>query len=120
MRTREVERFVKLLEEQKAKILKNLEETAKGVESYCVGDVCDDGDFAAISADTHIDSAIGQKLNRELREIEVALNKVAQGIYGECEMCTEEIGLERLRAKPHAKFCIDCREIYERDREKNI
>lgn len=119
MRTRDIERFAKLLEEQRAKLLKNLEETAKGVESYCVGGVCDEADFAAISADTHVDNAIGEKLHKELREIEVALNKIAQGTYGECEMCTEEIGLERLRAKPHAKFCIDCREIYEKDRENN-
>lgn len=117
MRTREIDKFVKQLEEQKAKILKNLEDTVKNAGSYCVGDVCDEGDFASISADNHVDSAINEKLNKELREIEVALSKVARGVYGECEMCSEQIGLDRLRVKPHAKFCITCREIYEKSKK---
>lgn len=49
----------------------------------------------------------------ELDEIERALDKIKRDIYGICEMCGDEIHSERLEAKPFARFCIKCREIFE-------
>ncbi|NLF30236.1 MAG: TraR/DksA family transcriptional regulator [Planctomycetes bacterium] len=42
-----------------------------------------------------------------LREIDDALERMAQGLYGICMGTGEEIGVARLRAKPWAKYCID-------------
>ena len=42
-------------------------------------------------------------------KIEQALQKIEQGVYGECESCGEEIGLKRLEARPVAELCIDCK-----------
>ena len=39
--------------------------------------------------------------------------KKKDGTYGTCDMCDESIAIGRLRAKPFAKFCTPCREIYE-------
>ncbi len=49
-----------------------------------------------------------------LNEIEKSLEKIERGSYGECESCGEEIGLEGLRARPVADFCIDCKDEQER------
>ena len=38
-----------------------------------------------------------------------ALQKIARGVYGDCEGCGEEIGLKRLEARPVAELCIDCK-----------
>jgi DnaK suppressor protein len=51
----------------------------------------------------------------ELMEIEIALAKIKSGEYGICEMCEEEIGFQRLKVKAHAKYCIDCRGIAEKN-----
>jgi len=44
----------------------------------------------------------------ELRMVNIALNKIVEGTYGECEKCTEEIAPARLEAIPYAKHCINC------------
>lgn len=43
-----------------------------------------------------------------LKEVELALMRMEEGIYGRCENCDEEIPLERLRAYPAATTCINC------------
>jgi DnaK suppressor protein len=44
-----------------------------------------------------------------LREIEEALDRIEEGTFGTCEECGKPIKKARLKAVPHAKFCIDCK-----------
>ena len=57
---------------------------------------------------------IVRQQEQELREINAALGKIATGGYGICAMCEDDIGFQRLKVKPHACYCIDCREIIEK------
>jgi YteA family regulatory protein len=43
-----------------------------------------------------------------ISEINVALDKIHNGTYGECERCHKPIDGDRLEIVPHARFCIDC------------
>ena len=43
-----------------------------------------------------------------LEEISGALERIAQGAYGQCEDCTEAIPKARLQAVPYARQCVDC------------
>lgn len=52
--------------------------------------------------------------SRLLEQIEHALNKIAGGEYGYCEVTGEEIGLSRLMARPVATMCVEVQERYER------
>jgi RNA polymerase-binding protein DksA len=64
-----------------------------------------------------------QELNLELlerdqstlREIDEALQRIAEGSYGRCESCEELISRQRLRAVPHARNCIECQRKAERN-----
>lgn len=47
---------------------------------------------------------------RYLYHIEEALARIEDGTYGRCEECGDTIGMERLRAVPHARLCIACKE----------
>ena len=76
----------------------------------------DEGDYALLTNDSSIEQAIIEQLVKELEEIEIALKKIKKGNYGICEMCEDEIGIERLKIKPHAKYCITCREIIEKSK----
>jgi DnaK suppressor protein len=49
----------------------------------------------------------------ELREIERARERLADGSYGECVACGKGIPLARLQAQPMAARCIACQEKYE-------
>ena len=54
-----------------------------------------------------------------LSKINQALDKIAQGIYGECESCGEQISLKRIKARPVAKLCIDCKSEQEQIERRN-
>ncbi len=43
-----------------------------------------------------------------LAHIEAALRRHADGEYGLCASCEEEIGYARLKARPEAPLCISC------------
>lgn len=79
----------------------------------------DELDYAEISSDSFNLSTLRNKQLEELKEIEIALNKIENGTYNVCEMCDSEIGLPRLKIKPHARFCIECRPIYEQNMKKS-
>lgn len=51
---------------------------------------------------------------RELRAVESALERIAQGSYGICANCSGVIGAERMRAQPTAALCIGCQTEAER------
>lgn len=48
-------------------------------------------------------------------KIELALQKIDDGHYGQCEECDEQISLKRLRARPEAQLCIQCKEAQEKE-----
>ena len=50
----------------------------------------------------------------ELRTLEVALKRVADGTYGLCVDCGEDIPFARLHAQPGAARCLRCQERHER------
>ncbi len=45
----------------------------------------------------------------ELREIDIALERVENKSFGICETCSKLITKSRLKAKPHARLCITCK-----------
>jgi RNA polymerase-binding protein DksA len=52
--------------------------------------------------------AIGNETRQSLHDIQVALDRIADGTYGECEACGEPIGEGRLSAIPEATRCVNC------------
>lgn len=53
------------------------------------------------------DISILESLERELRELELALERVDDGTYGTCEACGAQLAPERLEAQPAARFCVE-------------
>ncbi len=45
---------------------------------------------------------------KTLREISDALDRISKGTYGTCEKCGKPIPRARLKAVPHARFCMKC------------
>ena len=43
-----------------------------------------------------------------IQRIQMALSRIANGEYGNCMVCGELIGLQRLKVQPEAPFCIAC------------
>ncbi len=77
----------------------------------------DEIDYALISTETFLGDTLMKHHKKEFDDIECALQKIEEKRYGICEMCGDEIDIERLRIKPHAKYCIICREYVEKQNE---
>lgn len=52
--------------------------------------------------------ALKQHLERLLAQIEAAVRRIEQGVYGLCERCGQAINPERLEALPYATTCLGC------------
>jgi RNA polymerase-binding protein DksA len=52
----------------------------------------------------------------EIRDVEAALERIKNGIYGTCADCNDSIALDRLNAYPTAKRCINCQSRQENRR----
>jgi RNA polymerase-binding transcription factor DksA len=53
-------------------------------------------------------ASIRQTCEAELRQVESALQRLAEGTYGVCCVCGEPIELGRLYSVPHADRCTEC------------
>jgi len=112
---KDLDTFQNKLLDRRVQIEKNLRGTTLELEGMRELELNDEGDYAAASAETIVDSAILVQQRKELNEIELALDKIKVGTFGICEMCEEPIGRERLEVKNFARFCITCREINEKE-----
>jgi DnaK suppressor protein len=76
--------------------------------------VGDSVDAAVDTANDEISSQIVEIESRELGQIEHALQRIVEGVYGRCEFCGEKIAEARLNALPYTSSCIDCQRENER------
>ena len=72
----------------------------------------EDESFADLIVDVGL-AEIDRDLD-ELRAIDAALLRVADGSYGVCEACDKPIDVRRLNLTPQALRCIDCQTLFER------
>ncbi|MGM0519186.1 MAG: RNA polymerase-binding protein DksA [Campylobacterota bacterium] len=110
---KQIEELKQKLLERKELITVNINDSRESINSLKNTECNDDYDYAEVSSDSFKEGIIANQQLKELEEIEDALKRIAKGTYGTCEMCDESIAIGRLRAKPFAKFCTPCREIYE-------
>ena len=63
-------------------------------------------DHASETFEREKDVTILESLQDRQAEVAAALQRVADGSYGKCQTCGEDIAPERLEAFPAARFCI--------------
>lgn len=100
----------RLREEIRSGLIRSRVESPEAVAGlpHDVGDEA----FADLSADLVI-SEVGRDA-AELRDVEAALGRIAEGAYGICADCERPIGLARLGAYPTAKRCLACQSALDR------
>ena len=116
MQTSELSYFKEILESRRDQINKNIDGVNDELNQLNALELNDEGDHASVNNNSMVESAIVSQQTQELREIDVTLGKISNGDYGICEMCEDPIGFQRLKVKPHAIYCIDCREIVEKSK----
>lgn len=115
------------LDELKERLEKQKKEITKELQKFAAKDKNLDGDWDTKYPDMNTgvgsqqleDAAdevteystllpIEQNLELRIKDIDIALEKIKKGTYGECENCKREIEEERLEAYPEARTCGKC------------
>lgn len=74
----------------------------------------DDIDRASLETDKSLDLRTKDRARKLILKIDEALERIEDGTYGYCEETGEEIGIERLIARPIATLCVEAQERHER------
>ncbi len=105
------ERYAALLEEVRGEL--EMSENLQYVELIDRAPA-DIGDQSVGDALADLNLAIVDRHVREIREIEAARARVADGSYGVCAGCGDDVAEARLRAWPTAQRCHACQQHRER------
>jgi len=66
-------------------------------------------DSAAATAERTEVLGLVDSLKTTLAGVDRALERIAEGKYGVCARCGEEIGAARLEFRPESTLCVDCK-----------
>ena len=72
------------------------------------------GDLGSRQAEETLTLSLVGREEQLLEEIDGALTRIEQGLYGRCEWCQQEIIKERLEALPYGRYCVRCAQNAER------
>lgn len=56
-------------------------------------------------------AAVRFELEKRLKSVEKALEKIDTGVYGSCDKCHNSIHETVLKAEPDSKLCKDCKHV---------
>src|SRR5262245_37539383 len=102
-------RLHKSLMSRRAELRKRLGGELEDLRNFKATDATgDSADAAFDSGSEEIASQLAELEARELSQIERALARIKQGIYGVCEGCQVKIPVARLNALPYSTTCIKC------------
>ena len=115
---RETQELHKAIERRIAELRAELQEDIARVRGDRVadlaGDARDSGDESVATLIAELDRAdLGRDLS-ELRALEAARQRIADGSYGKCVDCGGDIGYERLQVNPAALRDIRCQTQHEK------
>ena len=118
MKKKDLDALKKVLEEEKRRILRHLEEISETSVADLETPSGDSVDIAALEINQNSLAKIGKREQNHLKKIDAALEKMEDGTFGECESCGEQIAVARLMARPVAQLCIDCKTEQENEERR--
>lgn len=108
-----LEEFRGLLQQQMDELLQDAGKTVSGMTEEKTN-FPDPTDRASLESDRNFELRIRDRERKLINKIRQAIERIDDGSFGLCESCEEEIGVERLRARPVTTLCIDCKTEQER------
>lgn len=103
--------LIKMRDELIRDISRRLKETSKSINE----EVGDELDTTFQERSREFELLLSRREKEKLRLIEDALERIEEGTYGICEECGAKIPKGRLKVMPFAKYCVDCKEMIEKE-----
>ena len=101
----------------KKELMQGVVQSIKNESDYLKNDVGDFYDHASNDRDRELALMFTDRERTKLVQIDVALKRIEEGGYGECDNCMDEIGEDRLKVMPFAQLCLSCKIELERHGE---
>ncbi len=117
MTSTDLQEFKLHLLEQKSAILNKTNEFLNE-QSLEKNHIPDESELISSDLSNNVSIHLHERDRLTLLEIEKTLAKVSTGTYGLCESCDCDIEAKRLKARPLASLCIECKEEQEDPRNK--
>jgi DnaK suppressor protein len=100
--------FKNILNQQLRELTQRADETMKGLLSSFINEP-DPLDRAAIETDRGCTLRLRDRESKLISRIRQSLEAIEEGTYGICQACGRDISINRLRARPIARYCIKCK-----------
>jgi DnaK suppressor protein len=100
--------MAQLLLQRREALLKEFTEELDELRSTGIEPALELEERAQKARDTRIFARLDDRRERQIKEIDDALERIALGTYGICERCGKPIPPTRLRAMPTARFHVQC------------
>ena len=114
----QLKHFVKILNDWKVALSHDIDRTVSHMQDD-VTSYADPNDRASQESDMARELRNRDRERKLIKKINDTLRMIENDDYGYCMQCGEEIGLNRLQARPTATLCIDCKTLDE-IREKQM
>ena len=122
MRSKDIEQFKKVLLEKRRMLLHDVNTMEKSALENSRQDASGDLskmplDMADVGTDNYEQEFTLGLIETEqatLQEIDEALDRIGKKKYGKCIACGGPIPLARLKVRPHAQYCIECKRRQEK------
>ena len=109
---KELQTCKSILEEKKKRILTMAD--ADSIQERDSLRMSDEVDLASAEYEAAFENRLRDREKFLIRKIDVALRRIEDGEYDECESCGEYISFKRLQARPETTLCIVCKEEQEK------
>lgn len=116
----QIEHYRELMQQQLAKTVTALELSATNDSGAVQLDQTRVGRLSRMDAmqQQALSQSLKERLMRNRRRLEAALERVNNGSFGLCCRCQDELEPERLESEPAAPFCADCQDEIESKRSR--
>jgi DnaK suppressor protein len=118
MNKTQIKHFIKILNDWKLELGNDIDRTVSHMQDEITA-YADPNDRASQESDMALELRNRDRERKLIKKIDVTLLNIKNKEYGYCNLCGEEIGLNRLLARPTATLCIDCKTLDE-IREKQM
>ena len=100
--------FRSQLESIRSELLGDVEKSKQHVKESEAGQMADISDHAARTYSRQLEGELGEQEWQKLKQVDMAIEKIAEGEYGVCAQCEASIPEARLKVVPYTEFCTQC------------
>ena len=103
------EKYKEVLTQMRREVMREVSGNSQAAREMAQGDVPDIGDMSSATYERDVLLNLNEVQRQKIRDIDAALDRLAQGEYGICLGCGEDIPAKRMEVRPFSRYCVECK-----------